>query len=262
MSCEPARSPGCEPFLCRKRKPPTNVFDEQPKSMKVFRTFHLSGWQRLLGCGCVAIASLTLNAGESVYPGDLSPETYYNDAPNLEFGTVFRPTLPGRITQVRVFALAEETGSHAVRIWRNSPQALLFSTNWNFGGQQSAWIALAIPALQLESGVDYTVAISAPAEGWYPINSGYFNTAGNNGLHLAFPQGAGVFSDTAGVRPTTSEHGLLPPVAVANSVSHSRTAVAETRCLTLAAAVVQTNNFLRTNEPRRLSTASIRFGST
>ena len=69
----------------------------------------------MLGCGCAAIASLTLNAAESIYPGNFSPETHYNDAPNRELGTIFRPTLPGRITQVRVYALTEETGSQAVR---------------------------------------------------------------------------------------------------------------------------------------------------
>jgi hypothetical protein len=142
-------------------------------------------------------------ASETIYPDAVVPAARANDSPNIELGTIFRSTAPGQITQVRVFSLADESGDHAVHLWQNSPETLLFSTNWTFGGDE-AWISLAIPALRVQANSDYTISISAPATGWYPANSHYFDAPGDNGQHLSFPQGAGVFNATPGSRPTSS----------------------------------------------------------
>ncbi len=144
-------------------------------------------------------------ASGSIFPDTLTPATEYYDAPGWELGTIFRPTAPGVVTQVRVFSLADEAQStnHVVSLWQNSPETLLFRTNWNFGGD-AAWITLPIPNLRVQANGDYTISITAPEAGMYPANSSYFATPADNGHYLSWPQGAGVFSDTAGDRPTTS----------------------------------------------------------
>lgn len=144
-----------------------------------------------------------LGAQESIFPDSVGPAAEYYDAPSWELGTIFRPTAPGQITQVRVWSLSDESSNHVVSIWQNSPETLLFRTNWSFGGD-NAWIALPIPPLRVLANADYTVSITTTAAGMYPANSDYFDLAGDDGQYLSWPQGAGVFSDTVGNRPTGS----------------------------------------------------------
>ncbi len=140
---------------------------------------------------------------ESIFPDTVVPDAEYYDAPSWELGTIFNSFAPGQITQVRVFSLPDESGDHGVSIWQNSPQTLLFSTNWSFGGD-NAWITLPIPPLRLQANTDYTISISTTPAGAYADNSHYFDNPGDNGLHLSYPQGAGVFNDTLGSPPTNS----------------------------------------------------------
>jgi len=160
-----------------------------------------------LGFWLVTVAALTLNAAETLYPDTVTPAARLSDAPNWELGTVFRAAVPGKITHVRVFSLVEESGDHQIRIWHNSDNTLVAGPiTWSFGGEE-AWITFDIPDVTLQPNEDYTVSISSPAEGWYPANAAYFASAGNNGQHLSYPQGAGVFSDTLGTRPTGINNG-------------------------------------------------------
>ena len=157
-----------------------------------------------LGFGLALTASLALNAAETIYPDAVTPAARYSDAPNWELGTVFRTTVPGKITHVRVFSLAEESGDHQVRIWRNADNTLVAGPiTWSFGGDE-AWLSLDIPDVPLEANTDYTISVSVGTDGWYPANSEYFGAAGDNDGHLAYPQAAGVFSDTSGNRPSQS----------------------------------------------------------
>src|SRR6478609_7895393 len=74
----------------------------------------------------VALGSaLSSRAAESIFPDTVIPGSRPNDAPSWELGTVFHPEVPGKITQVRVFSLADEAGDHQVRIWRNSDSNVL-----------------------------------------------------------------------------------------------------------------------------------------
>jgi hypothetical protein len=118
-----------------------------------------------------------------------------------ELGTVFRTATPGMVTHVRVYALAEEWGDHAVNIWRNSPEQLLFSTNWLYG-LIAGWITLDIPDLQLEANADYTVSVSTGDVDYYPFVGHYFDGAGGNGVDLSYPAGAGVLGTKGQGRPT------------------------------------------------------------
>ncbi len=143
-------------------------------------------------------------ASESIFPESVTPAGRFSDAPNWELGTIFNPAAPGSITAVRVFSLAEETGEHQVRIWRNADNALIAGPiPWTFGGEEN-WITLDIPDVPVLANQDYTISISTAADGWYPANAFFFVNAGSNGQHLSYSAGAGVFSETAGTRPTTS----------------------------------------------------------
>jgi hypothetical protein len=148
-----------------------------------------------------------LAAAGSIHPDTVAPniETeIFDDAPNWELGTIFRPELDGVITHARVYSLFEESGEHQVRIWRNADETLLAGPiAWSFGGTDG-WITLDIPDVTVQADQNYTISISTTAEGFYPSIGGYFGAGGTNGLYLGWPSGAGVFSDTAGARPATA----------------------------------------------------------
>ncbi len=158
----------------------------------------------LIIASMLPFALLSLRAAtESIFPNSVTPDAEYYDAPSWELGTIFSPTAPGQITQVRVFSLPDESGDHGVSIWQNSTATLLFSTNWSFGGD-NAWTNLPIPALRVLANSAYTISISTTPAGANPDNSHYFDTAGNNGQHLSYPQGAGVFNANLGSQPASS----------------------------------------------------------
>lgn len=146
-----------------------------------------------------------LLAQETLFPNsktgtDSGPEgTFY------ELGTIFRPTVDGNVTQLRVYALASESGVHNGRIWRNSDGALIGGPYaWTYGGT-TGWIVLDIPDVPLTANTDYTVVVSTGAAGRnYPYLNGDLAVAGGNGAHLTYPANAGVFSTAGGTRPTTA----------------------------------------------------------
>jgi trimeric autotransporter adhesin len=141
---------------------------------------------------------------ESIHPNTVTPIDRLSDAPSWELGTVFRPAAPGKITAVKVFSLAEESGDHEVRIWRNSDNTLLAGPiPWFFGGDEN-WIMLDIPDVAVQANTDYTVSVSSTADGWYPSNAHHFDAVGSNGSYLLFPAAAGVFNNTLGNRPAQS----------------------------------------------------------
>ncbi len=149
-------------------------------------------------------ASAAQAASETLFPDTVVPGGGPADAPNWELGTIFRATVPGKITSARVFSLANESGDHQVRIWRNADNTMIAGPiTWTYGGDE-AWITLDIPDVAIEANQDYTIAISAAADGVHPAIGGYFGSAGSNGQNLDYPQGAGVFSDVPGARPTQS----------------------------------------------------------
>src|SRR6185503_2581790 len=147
---------------------------------------------------------------ETLFPdtkvlGDINfDDTYY------ELGTVFRASVPGKVTHLRVYSLATESGNHTARLWRNSDNTVIAGPyTWNYGGV-TGWINFDILDVDIEADTDYTVAISTePAENVinYP-NLSDLAAGGNNGLHLFYPIDAGKFTETRDARPTSSfNHG-------------------------------------------------------
>src|SRR5262249_25645952 len=104
---------------------------------------------RTMIVSCVLMLLLSVSAAhaasETVYPNPVTPGGRFNDAPNWELGTIFRATVPGKITHARVFSLSNESGDHQVRIWRNADNTVIAGPiTWNYGGDD-AWITLDIP---------------------------------------------------------------------------------------------------------------------
>jgi hypothetical protein len=177
--------------------------------MKTVKTPLQIGALSAISLGWLIHPSSALAAGETLFPDSIVPVEVFNDAPNWELGTVFRASAPGSITHVRVFSIFEESGDHEARIWRNLDNTLVAGPiPWSYGGDE-AWITLDIDDVPVEANTDYRVSVSVSAEGWYVANAAYFDSAGDNGQHLSYSQGAGVFSATAARdRPRVS---TMPP---------------------------------------------------
>src|SRR5262249_40217899 len=127
------------------------------------------------------------------------------DGTEYDLGTKFQTSIPGRITHLRVYALASEAGEHTARVWRNSDDTVVGGPYpWTYGGT-TGWIELDIPDLDIEANTEYTVSVStgtSPKRN-YPNVAGDLLAAGGNGQHLSYPVNAGVFGDK-GTRPNGS----------------------------------------------------------
>ncbi len=146
---------------------------------------------------------------ESLFPDTKTLGDINFDGSYYELGTVFRPAVAGKVTHLRVYSLASESGDHTARLWRNSDNAVIGGPYvWNYGGV-TGWIELDILDVDLEAEVDYTVAISvgtSPQRN-YP-NLADMASGGNNGRNLSYPIDAGKFTETRDGRPTASfNHG-------------------------------------------------------
>src|SRR2546427_2823834 len=131
-------------------------------------------------------ASAAHAASETLYPDTVVPGARPADAPNWELGTIFRATVPGKITGARVFSLANESGDHQVRIWRNADNTVIAGPiTWTFGGDET-WITLDIPDVVIEANKDYTIVISAAADGVHPAIGGDLVCAGSGSPQHAY----------------------------------------------------------------------------
>ncbi len=146
---------------------------------------------------------------ESLFPDAKTLADVNFDGTYYELGTVFRASLPGKITHLRVYSLASESGDHTARLWRNSDNTVIGGPYiWNYGGV-TGWIELDILDVDIEADTDYTVSISTGTSEKrnYP-NLSDMAAGGNNGLHLSYPVDAGKFTETKDAQPTSSfNHG-------------------------------------------------------
>lgn len=148
-----------------------------------------------------------VSAQESLFPNSKTGNDSGPEGNFYELGTVFRSSVDGAVTHLRVYSIAAEAGVHTGRIWRNADGALVGGPySWTYGGA-AGWIALDIPDVAITANADYTVAISTGGGGRnYPFLDGDLASAGGNGAHLTHPAAAGVFTTTAGARPTFTFH--------------------------------------------------------
>ncbi|MFN0125723.1 MAG: chitobiase/beta-hexosaminidase C-terminal domain-containing protein [Verrucomicrobiales bacterium] len=159
----------------------------------------------LTGLALIAIPAAPLPAAESLFAPERTGNQSGPENQFYELGTVFRATLPGTVTHLRVYALATETGTHTARLWRNDTGAVISGPHlWTYSG--SGWITLDIPDVSILAATDYTVAVTTGATNGagdrpYPFRAGDLATPSGNGANLIHPASAGVFSTTAGARP-------------------------------------------------------------
>jgi hypothetical protein len=149
-------------------------------------------------------------ARESLWPDSTVGADVGNDGTYYELGTIFQASVPGEVTQIRVFSVGGDDGEHTVWLWRTADQAVVGGPYiWNFGGV-TGWIYLDIPPVAIEPATDYTVSISTgtgPMRNYANI-PGVVASGGSNGQHLSYPANAGVFIDNQpGAMPTQSYNG-------------------------------------------------------
>ena len=142
------------------------------------------------------ITDAGFRVGHCVRPQDLRCTPH-------EFGTVFRPSVHGRLTKVRVrSSFRELRAPHAARLWRNSDNTLVGGP-WalTYGGED-AWVELAIPVTALVADTEYTLTVATTeTEGAWCSRSMGEDTWRTNGAHLAWRSGS-VVGTQLGARPT------------------------------------------------------------
>jgi hypothetical protein len=137
----------------------------------------------------------TFSGRESLFPDSKVGGDVDNDGTTYALGTIFQASVPGAITQLRVFSVPGDFGPHAAWLFRKADGTPVGGPYiWNFG-RVAGWIYLDIPPVNIEALTEYVVSIST---GTGPKRN-YANIAadvgdgGNNSLHLSFPPDAGVF---------------------------------------------------------------------
>jgi hypothetical protein len=179
----------------------------------------LQAWfKNSIGRAVAALVVAATFAGVSLDAANPTAQTLFPDTKTgndsgaegnfYELGTVFRATVSGTVTHLRVFSLASESGAHTVRLWRNYDNTVVAGPlTVNYGGF-TGWTNLDIPDVPILPDVDYTVVITTGGGGRnYPFIAGDLATPGGNGQNLVHPANAGVFSTTAGARPTQTFQG-------------------------------------------------------
>jgi hypothetical protein len=136
---------------------------------------------------------------ESLWPDSKVGADVSDDGTYYQLGTIFRSSVPGAVTQLRVFSVEGDYGDHTAYIWRTSDQVVMAGPyTWNFG-RVAGWIHLDIPAVNIDPGIDYTVSISTgtgPQRNYANVAADV-SVAGDNGEHLSYPANAGVFNENS-----------------------------------------------------------------
>jgi hypothetical protein len=119
----------------------------------------------------------------SVFSASSVPATVSeNDSGAVELGMKFRADVAGTVTGVRFYKGSANTGTHTGHLWSGTGTLLatVTFTGESSSGWQQATFSSPVP---IAADTTYVVSYYAP-NGSYSANSGYFNSAANNGpLH-------------------------------------------------------------------------------
>lgn len=126
----------------------------------------------------------------------------------LNLGVNFTANMSGKITKVMIYARADESGDHTVKIWNADTQEQLAGPYiWTVTAPGSdQWLEYTLPeAFAVQTGVKYAVTVSNSAEFmFYPCYEGFFAqpvnvpafnvdiNSGCFGLEVNYPSNAGV----------------------------------------------------------------------
>jgi len=136
-----------------------------------------------------------------------SPFGIDTDPSPLELGVKFRPLVNGKVTGVRFYKGAGNTGTHVGRLWTSGGSSLATAT---FSGETATgWqqVSFSTP-VNVTAGTTYVVSYSAP-NGHISYTSNYFTSAGITSQYLtAMASGVdgnnGVFAASTGTFPSSS----------------------------------------------------------
>lgn len=89
------------------------------------------------------------------------PDSYGSDN-TYELGTLFQTKVAGKITKVRLYTHAKESGVHTVRIWDQSTKTVLAGPyEWNITAGTQGWQEYELPeALSIKANTSYVVSVS------------------------------------------------------------------------------------------------------
>ncbi|NUT51358.1 MAG: DUF4082 domain-containing protein, partial [Saccharothrix sp.] len=141
-------------------------------------------------------------------PATLPSITSSDDGGAFELGVRFTPTAGGRITGVKFYKGAGNTGTHTGSLWSPSGQQL--ATGTFTGETASGWQTLTFATpVYVSAGRTYTASYTTTT-GHYAVDSGYFSgyavASGPLGAPAAADGGNGVYRSGAG-HPTNSYSG-------------------------------------------------------
>ncbi|WDR06220.1 DUF4082 domain-containing protein [Devosia rhodophyticola] len=143
------------------------------------------------GRGGISSADVTLSvtlppSGSGLFATDATPAAAsVNDPSSVELGMRFTVASAGTISGMRFYKGAQNVGPHTGTLWSATGTQLgnVTFSNESASGWQSASFSSPIA---VSSGTSYIVSYHTDS-GYYAANSGYFNTATNNGV-LSAPQ--------------------------------------------------------------------------
>lgn len=126
-----------------------------------------------------------------------------------ELGTRIVADVPGQITAIRFFRLAEDPGPHVGRVWASSGEKLAEAQFVNESA--SGWQEQALPMpLSVQAGSVLTISVGTPGGVHFPILPQAFAKPLTDG-HLTYRSGA--FVDTPGKFPASDAvHGYARDV--------------------------------------------------
>jgi len=117
--------------------------------------------------------------------------------PPTGLGMKFGVTTKGKITKVRIYTTASETGTHYVALWNFTTGERLTEQvyGWNLNTTSAGWQEFTLPtAVAVEPNVVYVVSVSAGSDGSFAkqanglstaITNGYLYTFANSGLYTS-----------------------------------------------------------------------------
>lgn len=136
-----------------------------------------------------------------------SPQNFGGDPQSYELGVKFRPLVNGKVSGVRFYKSAADTGSHTINLWSSSGTNLASAavTGESASGWQQATFTTPVDVV---AGTTYIVSYSSP-DGYYSFTSAYFATDGITSQYLtAMASGVdgnnGVFANDDGDFPDQS----------------------------------------------------------
>ena len=133
----------------------------------------------------------------SLFDAAATPDTVDSgDSGAIEVGLRFTPTANGKVTGVRFYKAATNTGTHVGTLW--SPTGTALATGTFSNETDSGWQSMTFASpVSVTAGTTYTVSYYAPS-GHYSVTSDFFTANYVNGA-LTAPAGAnGVYRYGAG----------------------------------------------------------------